>query len=594
MQNLTGAPDPLQSRRWLLWLLLGWIVFSAVSIFLKWNAIQWFSLGDTDDNMRLMQVRALLNGQDWYDLRNYRMNPPEGANIHWSHLVDLPLAAIILLVKPFFGTVVAEKAAIGLAPLIPLLVAWAGIGVTVRRLVHPHAWLLSSMLLIPQGIMSMYTPLRIDHHGWQLALLAVNLAGLTDHKRARGGLTVGLATAASLAIGMEMILFLAIAGGQIVLRWVWDSADVRRMRAYALSLAGGVSGFYLVFASYANQIARCDALTPVWLSVMVAAGAFLLIVSYLPLRTPVQRLAAAAVAGAILATGFALIWPQCLGRPEQVSPELDRLWLKNITEAKPIYQQQWISFLPNIFMPLLGLAGTISALRRAGNASQKGMWAAFLLMSVLSCLLLLWQTRSAPAAQMVALPGGTWLAWTLLGACMASRFMLVRVFGTVAAFVAVSGIAVQVAVVAGPTGDVSPFRKKVNRANARCSTIPSMKPLAVMPKATIMTMVDLGPRLITITHHDAIAGPYHRNEEAILDLHYAWRGTPDDALAVARKHKATLLLICPNSSESTVYRAESPKGFYRQLSDGKVPTWLEPVALPERSPYRLWRIKPKD
>jgi hypothetical protein len=576
----------------MLWLTLAWLMLSAFSIVFRLPAIQWFALGDTDDNMRMMQVRALLNGQDWFDLRNYRMNPPEGANIHWSHLVDLPLAAIILITKPFVGGMMAEKIAIAVAPLIPLLVAFLGIGATVRRLVHPHAWILAIILFVPQGMMGMFLPTRIDHHGWQLALLAVNLAGLTDPKRARGGLTVGLATAASLAIGLEMLIFLAIAGAQIVLRWVWDDADVRRMRAYGLSLAGGVSFFFLTFASEANWVARCDALTPVWLSVMIVAGAFVTVLSYLPLRTPAQRLGAAAVAGAIIVGGFALVWPQCLGRPEQVSPELERLWLKNITEARPIYKQQWVSFLPNIFLPLLGLVGTIWALMRARAGAQAGIWISLAFMSLLSCLMLVWQTRAGPAAQMVSLAGAVWLAWVVLGNIMASRFMLVRVFGSVAAFLLLSGIALQVAVVFGPTGEVTPFRKKVNRANARCGSLPLLAPIAKLPKATILTFVDLGPRLITVTHHDAISGPYHRNEEAILDLHKAWRGTPDDALAMARKHKATLLLICPDSAESTVYVAESPKGFYKQLADGKVPSWLEPVTLPKSSPFRLWQIKP--
>ena len=51
--------------------------------------------------MRMSQVRALLAGQDWFDLRQYKMNWPDGANIHWSRLVDLPLAGLILLGRTF-------------------------------------------------------------------------------------------------------------------------------------------------------------------------------------------------------------------------------------------------------------------------------------------------------------------------------------------------------------------------------------------------------------------------------------------------------------------------------------------------------------
>src|SRR5918995_457132 len=80
---------------------IAWIAFSISSI----------AIGNTDDNLRMSQVRALLAGQDWFDLRQYRLNPPYGANIHWSRFVDLPIAAIILALRPFVGGAEAERAA---------------------------------------------------------------------------------------------------------------------------------------------------------------------------------------------------------------------------------------------------------------------------------------------------------------------------------------------------------------------------------------------------------------------------------------------------------------------------------------------------
>jgi hypothetical protein len=44
------------------------------------------------------------------------------------------------------------------------------------------------------------------------------------------------------------------------------------------------------------------------------------------------------------------------------------------------------------------------------------------------------------------------------------------------------------------------------------------------------------------------------------------------------------------SSSSTIFMAEAPKGFYAELERGKVPVWLEPVVLPEGSPFRMWRV----
>src|SRR5215213_309454 len=78
-------------RYWRRLLLLFWLIFAILALYAYWTAIGRFALGDTDDNMRMMQVRALLSGQDWYDLRQYRLDPPGGADIHWSRLVDLPI-----------------------------------------------------------------------------------------------------------------------------------------------------------------------------------------------------------------------------------------------------------------------------------------------------------------------------------------------------------------------------------------------------------------------------------------------------------------------------------------------------------------------
>lgn len=53
----------------------------------------------TDDAMRLVEVRDLLAGQNWFDLTQYRLNSPNGVVTHWSRLIDLPLAVLIQVGK---------------------------------------------------------------------------------------------------------------------------------------------------------------------------------------------------------------------------------------------------------------------------------------------------------------------------------------------------------------------------------------------------------------------------------------------------------------------------------------------------------------
>lgn len=578
-------------RHWRLLVTLFWLATAAAFVWARWNYIGWFALGDTDDNLRMMEVRALLAGQGWFDLRQYRLDPPYGADIHWSRLVDLPLAGLMLLFRLFMSGAEAEKVAVAIAPMLPMGVAMASLAILCRRLIAPTAYIFALLLLLyAHSAKSMWLPLRIDHHGWQVAMLSLVLLGLTDRKRARGGAVTGIATALSLSIGLEMLIYLAVAGAATALMWIRDAGQARRLAAYGASLAGGTTLGYLIFASDANRAAVCDALSPVWLSVMAAAGALAVLLAWLRLGRPLVRLAAAALAGALLAGGFALAWPDCVSRPEGVSPELYKMWLSHVREARPIYTHSWQTIVNGLALPVAGLIGygvTIWRLRRDEAALTP--WAAIALPALIAVSLLFWQTRATPAAQLLAIPGAAALAWTVVGRAWSIPNLALRAAAVLVAFLLISGIAPQWVVGAFPES-ASARAKAVSAANAKCPTLAALRPIALQPKGYVLTHVDLGPRLITVTHHDAVAGPYHRNGDAILDVMHAFRGSADNAHAIVARRGIDYVLICPNLSESTIYRSRAPQGFYVQLSRGQVPDWLEPIELPKNSPYRMWRV----
>jgi hypothetical protein len=590
MAESAGTPFDHLDRHWRWWLLLFWLGVAGFMVYARWGPIQGFALGDTDDNMRMMQVRALLAGQSWYDLEQHRL---VGSNIHWSRLVDLPIAGLKLLFTPLFGGRAAEKMAVTLAPLLPMLAAMAAVSVMARRLISPYAFPLAVALLACAGsAKGMWQPLRIDHHGWQLAFLAWAAASLTDPKRARGGVTLGVATACSFAIGMEMLLYLAAAGAILVLMWIRSAEEARRLFAYGVSLAGGCAFAFLVFASEANRAPVCDALSPVWLSAMAAAGAIAVLLAWAAPATPLGRLGAAAGAGALLAGAFAWSWPHCLGRLEQSSPELERLWLSRVREAMPIWRHGAQTAALVVTLPVAGLIGYAAMLWRSRRDSEALIpWAAIALIAAIAAALLCWQTRAGPAAQLLSIPGAAALAWLVVNWLMGLKSMVVRVAGVILAFLIVSGLA---------TGFFTGFfqkplseaRRTVNIANNRCPTLAALAPVARQPRGRVMTFVDLGPRIITVTPHDAITGPYHRNARQIIDVMRAWRGDEANARSTVERYRVDYVLICPNLSESTIYRSEAPRGFYMQLMRDKAPGWLAPVPLPADSPYRMWRVVP--
>lgn len=591
-QELHERALALVAQHWKWVVLATWLGFCAWFLFSKWASIHIFALGDTDDNMRMMQVRGLLNGQDWFDLRQHRMNPPIGANMHWSRLVDLPIAGLILALRPLLGGPAAERWAVAIAPLLPYLLLLFSLALTTRRLVDRRAFPLAFLALFFAGSTNgMFMPLRIDHHGWQLALLALSISAIADPKRLRGGITLGLSSALSLAIGLEMIIYLAIAAAVTVLAWVHDADERERLGAYGLSLSAGTSLAFLIFASYDNRHPVCDALSPVWLSSALLGSALLYGLARLSPADWKKRLALAAGAGVIVAIFHAAMWPECLSRLEGVSPQVRQLWLDNVKEARPVYRHGWRIASLVVALPITGAIGwaVLAWVSRGDPGRQRRVLGAAAI-GLAASLLLLWQSRTGPAAQMIATVGAAGLVWTLVPRAWHSKSSLARIFGTFLVVIAGAGAAVPLVLNYVPEKPSTARQKAIGRANQLCASLWGMRPVALQPKGQVFTFVDLGPRLITITHHDAVIGPYHRNGEQIGDVMTAFRGTADQARRIIAKYRSDYLLSCPNSSTTTIFMAEAPKGFYGQLERGQVPDWLVPVALPKDSPFRMWRV----
>ena len=595
-ERLGNIMPDLFFRHWRWVIVVAWLVYAIIAIANRWLSIEALALADTDDNLRLAQVRALLGGQGWYDLVQHRFDPAHGgANIHWSRLVDLPIAGLILLLKPLLGGSDAERLAAAIAPQIPLLLLMFSLALTMKRLVHNKAWPLPIIgLLCAYSTIGMFVPLRLDHHGWQLAFLALAISGMADPKKARGGAVLGIATGLSLAIGLEMLIYLGLLGGATVLLWVVDRSQRDRLAAYAASLVASTGLAFLIFASNANWLAVCDALSPVWLSDAAIGGAAMLGLSRLKLEGWKGRFGAAAVAGAALAAFHATAWPHCLQRLEGVSPEATALWLDHVREARPFYRHSWRIAATAIALPITALFGWALLVWNARKQGAEGhdllgRTLAVALPSVAALALLFWQTRAAPAAQMMALPAATALFVLLAWPWIMAPERWKRYTGVLLAIIAF-GAAVPVGIQLVPAAKSSAARINVAKANRLCPSMAALAPINALPKGTIFTFIDLGPRLIVATHHDAIGGPYHRNDRAIADVMKAFRGDEAQAHRIVTEYGSDYLMICPNMSTATIFMTEAREGFYGQLVRGKVPAWLEPIEMPEDSPFEMWRV----
>jgi hypothetical protein len=302
-------------------------------------------------------------------------------------------------------------------------------------------------------------------------------------------------------------------------------------------------------------------------------------------------LALAGAAGAAVAIFHASVWPQCLSRFDAVSPEAQSLWLRYVQEAWPFYQQSWRAALLIIALPIAGLVGwgMLGSIRR-NDGEQLRRVLGVAAPALAATLLLFWESRTAPAAQVMSVVGGVALIWFLVPVAWRSKSDVLGVAG--ALLVAVIGVGAIVPLLLSfvPLDTPSERDAAIYYANFACKSVWGMREVGLQPRGVVFTFVDLGPRLITLTDHDAVAGPYHRNSQQIVDTTNAFLGSAGEAHRIIAKYHSSYVLTCPGSWLAYHFIDESPGGFYAQLEQGDAPGWLAPVDLGGGSPFKMWRV----
>ena len=140
---------------------------------------------------------------------------------------------------------------------------------------------------------------------------------------------------------------------------------------------------------------------------------------------------------------------------------------------------------------------------------------------------------------------------------------MVRVLGVAAAVLIGLGAAVPLVVDYVPTKKKTPGEAAVDKANRLCNTLWGYHDVALQPRGMVFTFVDLAPRLITVTHHDSIAGPYHRNGQQIADVMNAFRGSADQAHRADRQISLGLSADLPQQLDLDHLHVGDPEGLLR-------------------------------
>lgn len=525
--------------------------------------------------MRLQQVRDWLAGQSWFDARQYRVLPPEGISMHWSRYIDAGIAALLVPASWFLPATGAEHAAIILWPTLLACLMVLVIGLSNNRLMGPAAAIGGlAVFLTWSKLGGEFAAGRIDHHNAQLLICTAifYLTLLPGKPVLRGALAGGL-VALSLAIGLEMLPFLAVIWGMMILRHAFAEPD---LGGWLLGFCGAIA--LAAPALMAGQtpasawgVNHCDVLAPPVLS-LAAIGIVATLVPVIAARAmpgPLVRiLASLAITAAGIWLAAPLLLPCLTGPYAAVAPEVRTIIETRVIEALSanILLQSNPALLGQVLLPPV----VITALALGTAWHLRARLGPRLTVALIQCFVVVlvglgFATVQIRAANLMV-PAVPLLGGFLLHAfAMLPRESHWRVPALIVLLLALPAVGERAAGVLerSAAGSDKPSDQAGQPATAKeqpsgnCRSPKAMAEIASLPRSVVFTSLNLGAAIVVYTPHAATAASYHRSADAF------WNGIGPyqdlnalrDALASSR---ADFLVICKGTSdESILSRADS-------------------------------------
>lgn len=582
-----------------------WIAFAllaALSAIMHFTSYVDYVGADNDDVMRLVQVRDLLSGQGWFDLTQTRLGLEGGTLMHWSRLIDLPIANLIMLFSLVMSPTLAEASALFVWPLLTVLpifyalaIAGAALGGASGRVI---ALILAFLFVL--GV-NRFQPGSIDHHNAQLGLMAIIAACLIVPGRQPGVHAIaGTAAALAIAIGAETTPHIAVVALIVALQWLWLGDRFRSAaQAFALSMAATLTTvFFLTVPPAQYGFVACDALSTSFYALgVVGAGGFYLTTAFSTDRGLAARSAGLALTGAATLGLALLIAPQCLANPlAGLDPLLKTMWLDSVTEAQSMLEQFQIEpwtiggfyTVPVLAMALCGLR-----IRQGRNVQAHAVMLALLTVCWAIALV---QVRGAVFANLLsAIPMAGWVAGLRNHANADPKNLRKGLAFAGAAIASVpfiwalSGALVSMGIEKIRGEDASGLPTEEARI---CTDADAMRELALEPVGVVASPSNIGAHILRFTAHRALSAPYHRNQGGMLTELHAAMAVPGDAVKFLRGAGVTVIAYCRSDPQVENIIAAAPDGLYAQLAEDKVPGWLEIVPGTQTAPLQLYRVKP--
>ena len=580
----------VQSR--LLWCFVAAFLVSARAIGILPD-ILLSGAGDTDDAMRLVQVREFLANGAWFDRTLDQVGAPEVLNSHWSRLLDLPIAAIILICSLFMSVEYAELVARVLWPTL-LLVALTYI---VVREVERRGGVVAVAAVLVFVVCSMITasqfaPGRIDHHNVQiLGAVGGTLLLLRSLSEPKFGWWAGLLFGIGLAIGLEALLLVA-AIVAFTVAWAGFDPSIRdAVRRVVIACALTVTGAFVLTTAPAHWLdVTCDAAS---LNLILFLGAIAAALwglhRYRPDADPVTWFAGLGCAGVAGIGAYLAVEPVCIAGPfGQINREIVPIWLSKVSEGQSLLFL--FKILPLTALSFLTFVGTGLAIaiynyrRERSTINLVSLFVVFAAV-VYSCL----YVKLLPYAIWLAIPPvAVWIAHLDAINNLPKRVV------QAAAIILLNQNSIT-AVVAAPFGTISKIvgREETtwSQPTRACQPKDLYAELAKAPRGLVAPEINLGPFVALHTSHRVVVGPYHRIDKSIIATDKILNSKPAQSLKVLNEIGANYLVLCQRD-EDTIKRKAKPGTLMHVLQSGGGVPYLERLAKTKAdSPLLVWRVK---
>lgn len=570
---------------------LVWLAVAGEQLMLDW-ARTAVLLGDSDDAMRLVEVREFLSGRGWFDLHEPRLQPPIGYDTHWSRLIDAGLAGLFLIFRFFADTAMAERLMRVVWPLLWILPAIIGaIALAWRLGGRMAAVVLLLLLLLGLPAFIQFKAGRIDHHDVQITLALLTMAAAIWSDRVPwAACTAGILSGLALAIGFEGMPFIVLAGAVFVIRYASSRDHSAALSKYGCSVA--VSTVIMMLISIAPShwmTTACDAIAINSAIPMIIGGSILGIAGhwFADERLFVRGIAIVIAVG-FTALAFTLLEPRCLYGPlAMVDPAVKPIWLAHVKEAQSLFTLMRSDPATGVGVAAYPVVALISAIVLAGDARLRRDNGAIAAAAAL--LVAIAMTIVAVRATSYAL----WFSMPFVAAILPRIFAFLKLTSLPArALVTIPFSPVVILWVSIVTMESINSAQPMSGATQDhpCFAISNFAALAKLPTGLVVTDVDYGPFVLALTPHSVLGAPYHRLSYGILASYRTFASPPEQAREFVRQTHANYLMICGSREPETLSETEKQNSLWTELKRGNIPEWLEPI--PGPGSLNVYRVKP--